>query len=185
MNSSYRALSNRKQVYLTLMGVLAFAVRVAFIFYFSTYTELQKSGAIRFAPKHDHIGIDYETGSIERYIATGKGFSSPFGGDTGPTAWIAPIYPYLCALVFKVFGVFSNKSGIVLLAINSLFEALTCIFIVRIGARTLGERAGWAAGWMWAGGILFTRWATTWVWDMSLSTLLLAIVVDHTLVGAQ
>ena len=36
-----------------------------------------------------------ETGSIAQALATGRGFSSPFGKDTGPTAWLTPVYPLL------------------------------------------------------------------------------------------
>lgn len=173
------------RVWLAAMALLALAVRIGVMCYFTTYNDLQRPVVLKFGPTHDHFAFGYETGSIARSIATGKGFSSPFGGDTGPTAWIAPIYPYLCALIFKLFGVFTQTSGIVILSLNILFEALTCIYIVRIGQKTLGERAGWAAGWVWAVGVLFTRWATTWVWDMSLSALLLAVAVDQTLSLAE
>src|SRR5690349_19457714 len=54
-----------------------------------------------FSADNNHFSFGYETGSIARSIAQGKGFASPFRNiDTGPTAWIAPVYPYFCALVF-------------------------------------------------------------------------------------
>ena len=56
----------------------------------------------------------WETGAIAHSIATGQGFSSPFQIPTGPTAWIAPIYPYLCAGVFKVFGIYTTQSRFVI-----------------------------------------------------------------------
>src|SRR5713226_924382 len=46
--------------------------------------------------------------SIAEHIVLGQGFSSPFYQDTGPTAWVAPVYPYLAALVFRLFGLFSG-----------------------------------------------------------------------------
>ncbi|HEY6943856.1 MAG TPA: hypothetical protein VI431_01860, partial [Candidatus Acidoferrum sp.] len=51
-----------------------------------------------------------ETGSIAASLATGKGFSSPFGKETGPTAWLTPVYPLLVAGVFRVFGIFTRAS---------------------------------------------------------------------------
>jgi hypothetical protein len=93
----------------------------------------------------------YETGSIAHSIAAGHGFSSPFLLiPTGPTAWIAPVYPYLCAGVFKLFGMFSTESAIVLLSLSSVFSALTCVPIYLLGEHTVGKEAGWWAGWTWA-----------------------------------
>ena len=48
----------------------------------------------------------HETGSIAHSLATGKGFSNPFLRDTGPTAWLTPVYPLLVAAAFKLFGGF-------------------------------------------------------------------------------
>src|SRR5215510_9042505 len=73
------------------------------------------------SPGQENLG--WETGSIAYSVATGQGFSSPFHGNTGPTAWVAPLYPYLVAGVFKVFGIYSSLSIWMLLALNSLFSA--------------------------------------------------------------
>ena len=52
-------------------------------------------------------------------------FSSPLHADTGPTAWMTPIYPFLLACVFKVFGIYTKASAIFMLSLDSLFSALT------------------------------------------------------------
>ena len=65
-------------------------------------------------PERDHWQFGYETGRIARSIAEGKGFSSPLFEDTGPTAWITPVYPYLVAGIFKIFGVYTKTSALVL-----------------------------------------------------------------------
>ena len=179
---------DRRCLCLFLLVFAALLVRVGIIIHDSTYARLQESGALwsQFAPpEQDHFGFGQETGSIARSIATGKGFSSPFGGDTGPTAWIAPVYPYLLALIFKLCGVFSQTSAIVILCLNSVFDAMACIYIVRIGEKTLGRASGWTAALVWAGCFIFARWATSWVWETSLSALLLAMVVDQTLELAE
>ena len=65
----------------------------------------------RYSPRNDHFGFGWETGRIARAIALGQGFSNPFHGITGPTAWIAPAYPYFLAGVFKIFGIYSDASA--------------------------------------------------------------------------
>jgi len=148
-----------------LMIIVAFLMRIGFMFWRNTYL---------FAPAHNHFAFGFETGSIAGAIARGEGFSSPFGEPTGPTAWIGPIYPCLLAGIFKVFGLFSNTSAIVILSVNSLFAALTCWPIYQIGKRVFGERVGLVAGWAWAAVPFFFRWAITWVWDPPVSAFLLA-----------
>src|SRR5467141_3749265 len=52
---------------------------------------------------NDNIPFGEEICSIADHIVRGQGFSSPFHLDTGPIAWVAPVYPYLVALVFRLF----------------------------------------------------------------------------------
>ena len=52
----------------------------------------------------DHFNFGWEMGRIARSIVVGQGFSSPYEGNTGPTAWEPPLYPFLIAGVFRVFG---------------------------------------------------------------------------------
>src|SRR6266581_3121389 len=161
------------------MVAVAFVLRVGLMLWLTPYTFPQET--LPFAPPHFHFGFGMvrfaETGAIARSIAEGHGFSSPFGGLTGPTAWIAPVYPYMLALLFKIFGVFTSTSAIAILTLNSFFSALTCIPIYLIAERTVGRSVGEAAGWIWAGGIYFMRWPITWAWDMALSALLLSLLV--------
>lgn len=143
--------------------VAAFAVRIGFMLALQSYNFDQ-------ADEYSYLN---ESTSISRSIVGGHGYSSPFGADyTGPTSWIAPVYPYLCAAVFACFGVFTRTSAIVLLTLQSAFSALTCVPLVRIGERTVGRRAGIAAALLWAVFPWFGKWALTWVWEISLSALL-------------
>lgn len=50
------------------------------------------------------VPFQQETGNIAYSLAQGKGFSALFRMDTGPTAWLAPVYPLLVAGIFKIFG---------------------------------------------------------------------------------
>lgn len=122
------------------------------------------------------FGFGFETGRIARSIALGHGFSSPFQPTTGPTAWLAPIYPYLLAGVFKVFGIYTIASAIVILSINSIFSALTVIAVYYIARRTFGVRAAVWSGWLASLFPYAWYWAIKWAWETSLATLVLALV---------
>lgn len=135
-----------------------------------------------------HWPFGYETGQIAASIAEGHGFSSPLFAPTGPTAWMTPVYPYIVAGVFKLFGVFSTASALVVLTFNALTSALTCLPIFffarrsfsaplgeRSGKRT-GERAGEWAGWIWAVFPYAVYWPVARIWDTWLATLLLAVL---------
>jgi 4-amino-4-deoxy-L-arabinose transferase-like glycosyltransferase len=128
----------------------------------------------RFKAADGNFNFGWEMGRVAASLASGHGFSSPFGPDTGPTAWEPPLYPYLTAGVFLLFGVYSKASAFVLLALNSLFSALTCIPIFLIARRVFSVNVAVWSSWAWAllPNVMF--WCTRWIWETSLSTLLLA-----------
>src|SRR5207248_3901447 len=92
----------------TFIVLVAFALRLAVITLGHTY---------HITPRRDHFQFGWEMGRIARSIATGHGFGSPTDSDTGPTAWQAPLYPYLMAGIFKLFGVYTWASAWVILAL--------------------------------------------------------------------
>ena len=144
---------------------LSFALQVAAIGAFHQY---------RTRPGDDHFEFGWEMGRVGRSIALGHGFSSPYEGNTGPTAWEPPLYPYLIGGVFKIFGIYTHASAWVLLSINSLFATLTCIPIFLIAHRTFGERiALWSAG-TWALCPYVWYWSVHWIWDTTFTPLVLA-----------
>jgi hypothetical protein len=129
----------------------------------------------------DNFSFGFEMGRIGRSLAEGQGFSNPFDGQTGPTAWEPPLYPFLIAFVFKIFGVYTRASAFVLLTINSLFSALTCIPIFRIARRVFGEKSAMWSMWLWVVLPNFIFWCTRWIWETSLAALLLTILFWLTL----
>src|SRR5215813_8330977 len=135
----------------------------------------------RFRTNDANFSFGWEIGRIAYSIATGRGFSSPFGGLTGPSAWTAPVYPYIVALSFRLFGVYTHAAAIALLTFNSLCGALTCWPIVRIARRVFNDRVAFWSGWIWALFPYIIYWAVRWVWETSLSTLLLTLLVMLTL----
>ena len=115
-------------------------------------------------------------GRIGRAIATGHGFADPFGPATGPTAWEPPLYPYLIATVFKVTGIYSKLSALILLTINSVFSAVTCIPIFLTARKCFSEKVAVWSAWGWALLPTVMYWCARWVWETSLAALLLALI---------
>ena len=52
-----------------------------------------------------------DLGFLATSLSSGHGLSSPFGGSTGPTAFLAPGYPAMLGLVFRLFGSYSFASA--------------------------------------------------------------------------
>jgi len=130
----------------------------------------------RVRPGHDNFEFGWEMGRIARSIAQGHGFSSPYDGDTGPSAWEPPLYPYLMAGVFRLFGIYSHRSAWVLLTINSLLATLNSIPIFLIARKTFGERvANWSA-YAWALNPYVWYWSIHWLWDTTFTPLILTSI---------
>ena len=89
----------------------------------------------RFRTVQDHFGFAWEAGRIARALVTGFGFADPFAGHSGPTAWVPPLYPFLLAAIFKMFGIYTLKSAWVAVAINCVFSAAIVPAIYEIAVR--------------------------------------------------
>lgn len=111
-------------------------------------------------------------GRIGRSIAQGHGFGSPFA-DTGLSALLPPVYPYILAGIFKTFGVYTVTSIIAALALNSVFSALTCIPVFYLAKRCFGDPTAKWAGWGWAFSPYGIYYGADWAWSTCLVTLLL------------
>src|SRR4029077_4180596 len=146
---------------------IAFGLRVLCIVVMHTY---------RVRTTEDNFGFGWEMGRIAASIASGHGFANPFQTPTGPTAWEPPLTPYLMAGVFKIFGIYSHASAFVLLTINSLWSALTCIPIFLVARRSFGEAVAVASAWTWALFPYVIYWDIKWMWETSLSALLITTI---------
>jgi 4-amino-4-deoxy-L-arabinose transferase-like glycosyltransferase len=157
-----------------LIVVAAFAVRVAYLCYETLHFQ---QPSVR-----DDLQFGAELGSVAASIAGGHGFGSPMRlVPSGPTALFAPLYPYLLAGIFKLFGIFSYTSSLAIRTIQCAFSAFTCWPIYAIGRKAFGKTVGTAAAWIWVflpGSVYF---AVDWVWDSSLVALWMALLVAATL----
>ena len=146
---------------------LSFVLQLASIAIFHQY---------RTRPGNDNFEFGWEMGRIGRSIALGQGFSSPYEGNTGPSAWEPPLYPFLIGGVFRVFGVYTRASAWVLLSINSLFASLTCIPIFLIARRTFGENVAKWSAYAWGMNPYVWYWSVHWIWDTTFTPFLLACI---------
>ncbi len=144
-----------RKLYLLLFAV-GFLLRIACMLWWKSYNFTS------LAPYN-------EVGRLIERLATGRGFSSPYGGDTGYTAAFPPLYPFLGSLIYRIFGSYTATARIAILAMNCIFGAANSILIHQLGLRTLGRRAGWLAAWAWALFPVFFRWDISWIWEFSLS----------------
>ena len=113
-----------------------------------------------------------EVGWIARSIALHQGFSSPFFTLTGPTALLPPVYPFILSVIFRVFGIYSVKSALTILTLNSLFSALTCVPIYMATRLSVNARVAMFAGWGWAIYPFAIYFSAGRVWEYSLTSLL-------------
>ena len=132
-------------------------------------------------PERDHWRFSYENGRLARSIAEGRGFSSPLFEDTGVSAWLTPVYPYLTAGVFKVFGVYSASSALVLLSFQCLVSALNCLPILYFAGKLFGPVVGTWSGWAWAFFPYAIYFPAERIWNTWLATLLFSILFLITL----
>ena len=156
--------SRRLPTWFAWLLPLSFALQVAAIGVFHQY---------RTRPGNDNFEFGWEMGRIGRSIALGQGFSNPYEGNTGPTAWEPPLYPFLIGGVFKVFGVYSRTSAWVLLSINSLFATLTCIPIFLIARKTFGEGIARCSVYAWGLNPYVWYWSIHWIWDTTFTPFIL------------
>ncbi len=147
---------------------LALALRLAIIGLFHYY---------RVHPQEDHFAFGGEMGRIARALATGRGYSDPFLGNSGPTAWVTPLFPLILGGIFKLFGVYSTLSAWAILGFDSLLNALMIPLIWEMGERCFGERAARWSVWIWALYPAAMQYAVKWIWETTLTTFLFQLAL--------
>jgi 4-amino-4-deoxy-L-arabinose transferase-like glycosyltransferase len=157
---------------LTLILLIALGARVAYAWNQERQMRADLVGLVPFLN---------ETGNIAFSLAKGHGFSSPYWQETGPTAWLTPVYPALVAAVFKIFGIHTPHSFFAIVFLNILFSTATCVPLYYIGKRVGGLGVAGGAAWLWAIFPNAIMIPYQWVWDTSLAALLMATILWATL----
>ena len=117
-----------------------------------------------------------ELGEVADSIATGHGIASPFGGGTGPSAFLPPGYPLFVSAAFRGFGAYSRDAELTILLSQACFGAAAVLLSMLIARRLFGRTTATATGiilaidpWLIALGFVF--------WETSCSLMLLLALV--------
>jgi hypothetical protein len=81
------------------------------------------------------------------------------------------------AAVYETFGIYTKLSAFVLLSINSLFSALTCIPIFYIARRSFEWKVAKWSAWSWSLVPYAMYWAVKWIWETSITIFVLTALV--------
>jgi 4-amino-4-deoxy-L-arabinose transferase-like glycosyltransferase len=161
---------------LALIVIAALVLRVAFAWSYQAHLPHRALSVIPFL---------FESGNIAHSIATGGGFASPFRVDTGPTAWMTPVYPYLLASVMKLFGPYSFASWVAAVAVNICFSCLVCIPLYFAAKKIGGSGLAAGAAWLWAVFPNAIQMTYQSLWDTSLSAFIATTLFWATLRVAE
>jgi hypothetical protein len=132
----------------------------------------------------DNWQFGYEIGQIGQSLADGHGFTMrSWVARYSPTAKFPPVYVYLVGGVFKIFGVYSKTSAVVLFSFQSICAAFTAVFLTALGNRLLGWKSGVIAGLLWAfyPSSLFYSVVRVWYCELAVMLLLLLIIIGYKL----
>ncbi len=126
---------------LPLIVFVALLLRVGFLYDYVTHHVPRALSTIPFL---------FEPGNIAASLVNGHGFANPFRVETGPTAWMTPIYPLILAAIFKLFGTYTIQAFLAATGLNVLLSTLTCIPIYAAARRMFGTGVAAGAAWLWA-----------------------------------
>jgi hypothetical protein len=117
------------------------------------------------------VPFEQETGNIAFALSQGKGFGNLFRQNTGPTAWLPPVYPFLLSLIFRIFGAFTVRSFFAAVLLNALFSGAATFSLHHLARQVASRTVAIATAWLWVflpAGIMMPF---EWIWDTSLSVL--------------
>jgi 4-amino-4-deoxy-L-arabinose transferase-like glycosyltransferase len=160
---AYRWLRGSPARWLTATFLLALTIRLVVVL--ANYRDVAYGSS-------DFNLFGWEMGWTARSIFLGQGFSSPYQQLTGPTALVPPLYPYLLAGIFRLFGLYTAKAAFVTLGLNSLFSSLTCLPVYFFTRDTLDCRVARIASLAWAIYPFAIYFSAGRVWDYALTSLL-------------
>src|SRR5258708_1344378 len=121
-----------------LAVVVAYALRMALL-WFSHHNEDLAN------PRFETVGMENDL--VAMSLASGKGYFGPYPGYNAITAVIAPVYPFLSAIGYKLFHLDAFGAVLFCQTMNSAFSAATCWPIYAVGKKIFNERVGLTSAW--------------------------------------
>ncbi len=166
-----RRLSSTAQFLYTVLFV-ALADRLYFLYTFQRDHVRQAVSVIPFL---------FEVGNIAHSLALGQGFANPFHVESGPTAWMTPLFPIFLSAIFRIFGSYTFHAWLAVVLFNIFCCAAVTIPLFFVGQRIGGKSTAVAAAWLWAifpNAILLPVES---MWDASFSALLAITILWATI----
>src|SRR5271168_4888039 len=170
MNTDFDITTSKEQIRRMLLWMILAGLAIRLLTALFTYKFLLD-------PAEDYFGYGWEVGRVGRALASGHGFANPYQGDSGPTAALPPLYPLIVGGVFKLFGIYSKASALILLATQCITSAVTTIPIYFIARRIFGSRIASISGWVWAFFPYAIAISAGTIWSTSLSALMFALLL--------
>jgi 4-amino-4-deoxy-L-arabinose transferase-like glycosyltransferase len=160
---------------LTLILIVALALRAGYAW---DYQQARPRQALAVLP------FLFEPGNVAASLVQRGEFGSPFHQNTGPTAWLTPVYPLILAAIFRIFGLYTFPAFVAAAGLNIVFSTLTVVPLYYAGRRVGGVGAAALAAWLWALFPNAVKLPVESIWDSSLAALLAAAILWATLVLA-
>ena len=122
-----------------------------------------------------------EVVQVARSLADFNVFGNAFGPATGPTAHVAPVYPFLLSLIYRAFG-YATMGQVVQEVFSSVVSSAQFTLLPSVAVwGGLGRRTGVAAGLLGAALPLRLWMETKGSWESSISALAFIVVSWATL----
>ena len=165
---------DRENFFLLSIVVLAMGARLLFAVLTTSWV----------FPREDNWwAFGHEMGQIAASLAQGNGFSWPENVPKStypagqPTAWMPPVYPFLMAGAFKVFGIFTERAAIAIELFQTIVSVLTCILLYCLGKRIFGAKVGLIAAFLLAIYPPAIHFAVQKTWSTTLFAFCLILIV--------
>ena len=115
----------------------------------------------------------YELGQLARSLATGNGFVRIRSTGQASFAAFPPVYPFILAGFFSIFGIYSHTAAFAVLLFQTLCAGVSSVLLLLIATRLWAPRAGLIAGSIWAFYPTSVFFSVIHVWYSELAVMLL------------
>lgn len=163
--------AQRERLCLGVLVLSALVVRLITMLYLRTYQ----------FPSDWEMG--YEMGRLAQSLASGSGFRlvrPPFHESDltpQPSAWMPPLYPFIFSFIFRIFGIYTVSSAVVVLLMQSIISSLTLVPLYFVGKRLFGQEVGIISSLLWTFHPGAINYAVRRIWGSSFTALGLVLIV--------